>query len=54
MLADDYTGYIYHKGDKMSADGCSWGLVRSQDMIISLQWLYEHHPGNGASCYWTI
>jgi len=46
MLADNYTGYIYHEGDEMSADGYSWGLVRSQDMIISLQWLYEHYPGN--------
>ncbi|EMC93981.1 hypothetical protein BAUCODRAFT_74673 [Baudoinia panamericana UAMH 10762] len=46
MLADDYTGYIYHNGDPMSADGYSWGQARSQDMMITLQWLFEHHPVN--------
>jgi hypothetical protein len=46
MLADNYTGYIYHEGDKLAAGDDQWGQVRSQDMIITLQWLYEHHPGN--------
>lgn len=46
MLADNYTGYIYHEGDQLSADDDQWGQVRSQDMIITLQWLYEHYPGN--------
>ncbi|KAK3614256.1 hypothetical protein LTR56_027374 [Elasticomyces elasticus] len=46
MLAQNYTGYLYHEGDKLSADDDSWGRVRSQDMMITLQWLYEYHPGN--------
>ncbi|KAH9826563.1 Beta-L-arabinofuranosidase [Teratosphaeria destructans] len=46
MLADNYTGYIAHPGDELDSDGTAWGQVRSQDMIITLQWLYEHHPGN--------
>ncbi|KAK5156997.1 hypothetical protein LTS14_004514 [Recurvomyces mirabilis] len=46
MLSNNYTGYISHPGDKLSADDDSWGRVRSQDMIITLQWLYEHYPGN--------
>ena len=46
MLADNFTGYIYHEGDILAADDDQWGQVRSQDMMISLQWLYEKHPGN--------
>ncbi|KAK5695593.1 hypothetical protein LTR17_024557 [Elasticomyces elasticus] len=42
MLAQDYTGYLYHEGDKLSADDDSWG----RDMMITLQWLYEYRPGN--------
>ncbi|KAK4544720.1 hypothetical protein LTR36_003969 [Oleoguttula mirabilis] len=46
MLAANYTGYIYHEGDIMSVGDDQWGQVRSQDMMITLQWLHEHHPGN--------
>ncbi|KAI9740231.1 MAG: hypothetical protein M1834_004809 [Cirrosporium novae-zelandiae] len=45
MLANNYTGYVKHDGDDFDDQ---WGRTRMQDMIISLQWLYEHHPsGNG-------
>jgi len=27
MLAQNYTGYLYHEGDKLSADDDSWGRV---------------------------
>ena len=46
MLADNYTGYIYHDGDQMGSGDFQWGQVRSQDMLLTLQWLYEKHPGN--------
>lgn len=46
MLADNYTGYIYHEGDQLDEGDFQWGRVRSQDMMITLQWLYEKHPGN--------
>ncbi|KAK5018466.1 hypothetical protein BJ546DRAFT_1061617 [Cryomyces antarcticus] len=43
MLADNYTGYLQKPGDDFDA---SWGRARSHDMIISLQWMYEHYPEN--------
>ena len=44
MLKDNYTGYHYNPGDILDSDDDQWGRVRSQDMIITLQWLYENHP----------
>jgi hypothetical protein len=41
MLADDLLGYI---GRNDSAFDYHWGITRSQDMLISLQWLYDNHP----------
>jgi hypothetical protein len=46
MMVNNYTGYIFHDGDKLAAGDDSWGQVRSQDMMVTLQWLYENHPGN--------
>ncbi|KAK4998128.1 hypothetical protein LTR66_002607 [Elasticomyces elasticus] len=46
MLQNNYTGYIYHEGDEL--DEVSWGRVRVQDMMVSLQWLYERHPRNNS------
>jgi hypothetical protein len=46
MLANNYTGLIYHKGDKFSWEATQWGLPRTQEMMVSLMWLYEKHPGN--------
>lgn len=45
MLADNYTGYIFHQGDVSDP---LWGRARDHDMIISLQWMYEHYPGNNS------
>lgn len=44
MLADNYTGYIYHEGDTLQPSDYSWGQVRAQDMIWVLQWIYDNHP----------
>ncbi|CAG8978791.1 hypothetical protein HYALB_00011056 [Hymenoscyphus albidus] len=41
MLADNYLGYV---GRNDSAFDYHWGITRSQDMILSLQWLYEKSP----------
>ncbi|KAI9734153.1 MAG: hypothetical protein M1818_006925 [Claussenomyces sp. TS43310] len=43
MLANNFTGYIHHDGDEFDP---IWGQARSHDLIITLQWLYEHYPGN--------
>ncbi|KAH8591939.1 hypothetical protein B0O99DRAFT_518418 [Bisporella sp. PMI_857] len=41
MLEDDYLGYV---GREDSAFDYRWGIVRSHDMILSLQWLYQKYP----------
>ncbi|KAF2733894.1 hypothetical protein EJ04DRAFT_577334 [Polyplosphaeria fusca] len=43
MLRDNYTGYHYHDGDKVGQGDEQWGRVRVQDMLITLQWMYEFH-----------
>jgi hypothetical protein len=43
MLADNYTGYVTHPGDVFDAQ---WGRARFQDMMITLQWMYENYPEN--------
>lgn len=45
MLHNNYTGYLPQPGDVLSPDDMQWGRVRHQDMLITLQWLLEHHPG---------
>jgi hypothetical protein len=46
MLKNNGTGMIYHDGDKVSADDYVWFRSRSQDMVVSLQWMLDHYPGN--------
>ncbi len=46
MLADNYTGFLYHEGDLYSKGATEWGLSRAQDLMVPFQWLYEFHPGN--------
>jgi hypothetical protein len=46
MLANNYTGLVHHKGDKFDYAATQWGLPRTQDMMVSLVWLYEKHPSN--------
>lgn len=37
---------IYHAGDNVTADDYVWFQARTEDMIVSLQWLLDYHPGN--------
>ncbi|KAG2416198.1 hypothetical protein HFD88_007391 [Aspergillus terreus] len=43
MLSDNYQGYVKHDGQNFDDQ---WGRARAADMIMSLQWLYEHDPRN--------
>jgi hypothetical protein len=40
MLQDGYQGYVRKPGDLFDEQ---WGRSRAADMIIVLQWLYQHH-----------
>lgn len=44
MLKNDYEGYLELPGDALSSEDHGWGRVRVADMMITLQWLYEHDP----------
>jgi len=44
MLRDGYRGYVWREGDVLAEGDYSWGRVRSQDMMVVLQWLYERFP----------
>lgn len=46
MLRNDYQGYHFHEGDIVTEGDEQWGRVRVQDMLITLQWLYEEHSTN--------
>lgn len=45
MLHNNRTGYLEQPGDVLGSGDFQWGRIRHQDMLISLQWLLEHHPG---------
>ncbi|KAK7615542.1 hypothetical protein BKA81DRAFT_318831 [Phyllosticta paracitricarpa] len=44
MLKSNGTGYLWHEGDGLSESDTTWGRVRVQDLLITLQWLFER-PG---------
>lgn len=46
MLKNNYTGFVYQLGDTVSSGDFAWGQARSADMVLTLQWLYENHPGD--------
>ncbi|KAK8173522.1 hypothetical protein IWX90DRAFT_427196 [Phyllosticta citrichinensis] len=41
MLNSNGTGYLWHEGDVLSEGDTTWGRVRVQDLLITLQWLLE-------------
>lgn len=43
MLKHDYQGYVWKEGDRFDQQ---WGRSRAADMVMALQWLYEHYPEN--------
>ncbi|KAL1649169.1 hypothetical protein SLS58_001743 [Diplodia intermedia] len=41
MLRDGGRGYVWRAGDALSEEEFAWGRVRVQDLLVSLQWLWE-------------
>ncbi|KAL0253124.1 hypothetical protein SLS55_010575 [Diplodia seriata] len=41
MLRDGGRGYVWREGDALSEEEFAWGRVRVQDLLVSLQWLWE-------------
>ena len=44
-----YLGYLHRQlleGPPLSLDHFPWSYVRVSDMMLSVQWLYDHHPIN--------
>ncbi|KAI9667654.1 MAG: hypothetical protein M1821_000471 [Bathelium mastoideum] len=50
MLQNNYTGLIAHGNDTFDTAG--WGVGRSHEMHIPLQWLYERYPRNNSQIIW--
>jgi hypothetical protein len=42
MLQNGYSGMLPQPGDKLSEEDHGWGRVRVGDMLLTIQWLYEH------------
>lgn len=45
MLKDNGTGIIWHEGDKPNVDDFLWFRSRVEDMMVSVEWLLDFHPG---------
>ncbi|KAL9094914.1 MAG: hypothetical protein Q9165_002864 [Trypethelium subeluteriae] len=50
MLQNNYTGLIAHGNDTFDTAG--WGVGRSHELHIPLQWLYERYPRNNSQIIW--
>lgn len=46
MLKDNGTGMVWQQGDKPTPDDFLWFRARSEDMMVSVQWLIDNHAGN--------
>lgn len=44
MLKNNGTGMIWHPGDKPTVGDFLWFRSRSEDMMVSVQWLIDNHP----------
>lgn len=50
MLKNNYTGLIVHGNDTFDPSG--FGVGRSHEMHIPLQWLYEKYPRDNSQVIW--
>lgn len=52
MLKQNFTGLIQNKSLKDDFDPYGFGLSRTHELPMSLQWLYDNHPGNLSEIIW--
>lgn len=52
MLKDNFTGLIQNKTLGDSFDPYGFGLARTHELPMSLQWLYENYPRNNSEIIW--
>ncbi|KAL4887822.1 hypothetical protein BDV59DRAFT_211808 [Aspergillus ambiguus] len=52
MLKDNFTGLIENKTLGDSFDPYGFGLSRTHELPMSLQWLYENYPRNNSEIIW--
>ncbi|KAH8154047.1 uncharacterized protein LAJ45_01814 [Morchella importuna] len=50
MLASNFTGLIQQSGDNF--DPWRFGLARTHELVMSLQWLYENYPRGQEQVIW--
>lgn len=50
MLRNNYTGLIVHEDDTFDPSG--FGVGRTHEMHIPLQWLLENYPRNNSRVLW--
>ena len=50
MLQNNYTGLIVHGNDTFDTAG--FGVGRTHELHIPLQWLYERYPRNNSQILW--
>ncbi len=50
MLKNNYTGLLVHGNDIFDTAG--FGVGRTHELHIPLQWLYEQHPRNNSQVLW--
>lgn len=52
MLSNNYTGLLNHAEQGDIYDPKGFGIARSHESHISLQWLYERYPRNNTKIIW--
>ncbi|KAL4797549.1 hypothetical protein BDV19DRAFT_387352 [Aspergillus venezuelensis] len=52
MLKNNFTGLIQDETFEDNFDPFGFGLARTHELPMSLQWLYENHPRNNSDIIW--
>lgn len=52
MLKNNFTGLIQQKSEEDDFDPYGFGLSRTHELPLALQWLYENHPRNNSEVIW--